>query len=251
MPRQILAPAILVSLLAMLLLTARLERALAADECAAGPVGTAPPGSHWYYRLDRPTHAHCWYLGPQGIRVAPAGTHAVPSVVRLPIARPTLLSGESAYASADTSAYAGADTSADAAVTTPQRKPREGEAAPTFAMRWLGSSASAAALASAAVSDETASATEPVAAGKADRLSSISPIREGADHESMAARAARPFALMLAVLVAGLASIGSAKGAMFRRFTARRRRGSTPADALRRRRTDDKGRSFRTIQPQR
>ena len=238
MPRQILAPAILVSLLAMLLLTARLERALAADECAAGPVGTAPPGSHWYYRLDRPTHAHCWYLGPQGIRVAPAGTHAVPSVVRLPIARPTLLSGESAYASAD--------ASADPAATTPQRKPREGETSPTFAMRWLGSSASAAALASAAVIDETASATEPVAAGKADRLSSISPIREGADHESMAARAARPFALMLAVLVAGLASIGSTKGAMFRRFTARRRRGSTSFDDAGRAKGDGR-RSFRTI----
>ena len=234
MPRQILAPAILVSLLAMLLLTARLERALAADECAAGPVGTAPPGSHWYYRLDRPTHAHCWYLGPQGIRVAPAGTHAVPSVVRLPIARPTLLSGESAYASAD------------AAATTPQPKPREGEAAPTFAMRWLGSSASAAALASAAVSaGETARATEPAAGGKADRLS-ISPIREDADHESMTARAARPFALMLAVLVVGLASISSAKGAMFRRFTARRRRGSTSFDDAGRAKGDGR-RSFRTI----
>ena len=234
MPRQILAPAILVSLLAMLLLTARLERALAADECAAGPVGTAPPGSHWYYRLDRPTHAHCWYLGPQGIRVAPAGTHAVPSVVRLPIARPTFLSGESAYASAD------------AAATTPQPKPREGEAAPTFAMRWLGSSASAAALASAAVSaGETARATEPAAGGKADRLS-ISPIREDADHESMTARAARPFALMLAVLVVGLASISSAKGAMFRRFTARRRRGSTSFDDAGRAKGDGR-RSFRTI----
>ena len=245
MPRQILGPAILVSLLAMLLLTARSDRARAADECGAGPVGTAPPGSHWYYRLDRVTHAHCWYLGPQGMRV-PADTRAAPSVVRLPIARPTLLSGESAYASADTSAYAGADTSADAAVTTPQRKPREGEAAPTFAMRWLGSSASAAALASAAVSaGETARATEPAAGGKADRLS-ISPIREDADHESMTARAARPFALMLAVLVVGLASISSAKGAMFRRFTARRRRGSTSFDDAGRAKGDGR-RSFRTI----
>jgi len=238
MPRQILAPAILVSLLAMLLLTARSDRARAADECASGPVGTAPPGSHWYYRLDRATHAHCWYLGPLGMRVAPAGTRAVPSVVRLPIARPTFLSGESAYASAD--------GSADPAATTPQRKPREGETSPTFAMRWLGSSASAAALASAAVSaGETARATEPAAGGKADRLS-ISPIREDADHESMTARAARPFALMLAVLVVGLASISSAKGAMFRRFTARRRRGSTSFDDAGRAKGDGR-RSFRTI----
>jgi hypothetical protein len=41
----------------------------AADECLSGPKGTAPQGSHWYYRVDRPTGRHCWYLGSQGQKV--------------------------------------------------------------------------------------------------------------------------------------------------------------------------------------
>src|SRR5258708_961335 len=38
----------------------------AADECLSGPKGTAPTGSHWYYRVDRSTGRHCWYLGAEG-----------------------------------------------------------------------------------------------------------------------------------------------------------------------------------------
>src|SRR5215470_8973204 len=38
----------------------------AADECLRGPNGTAPAGSHWYYRVDRSTGRHCWYLGAEG-----------------------------------------------------------------------------------------------------------------------------------------------------------------------------------------
>jgi hypothetical protein len=41
----------------------------AADECLSGPRGTAPQGSHWYYRVDRSTGRHCWYLGAAGQRV--------------------------------------------------------------------------------------------------------------------------------------------------------------------------------------
>src|SRR5215475_12604995 len=41
----------------------------AADECLSGPKGTAPQGSHWYYRVDRSTGRHCWYLGSQGQKV--------------------------------------------------------------------------------------------------------------------------------------------------------------------------------------
>src|SRR5215475_2692738 len=41
----------------------------AADECLGGPKGTAPQGSHWYYRVDRSTGRHCWYLGAQGQKV--------------------------------------------------------------------------------------------------------------------------------------------------------------------------------------
>jgi len=41
----------------------------AADECLSGPKGTAPKGGHWYYRVDRSTGRHCWYVGAEGQKV--------------------------------------------------------------------------------------------------------------------------------------------------------------------------------------
>ena len=39
-------------------------RGLAASptKCIEVPVGRAPEGEHWYYRLDRETHRKCWYV---------------------------------------------------------------------------------------------------------------------------------------------------------------------------------------------
>lgn len=37
--------------------------ASAAEECLSAPKGASPEGSHWYYRIDRATKRHCWYLG--------------------------------------------------------------------------------------------------------------------------------------------------------------------------------------------
>ncbi len=37
----------------------------AADTCLSGPKDQAPSGSHWYYRIDRATKRHCWYIGTQ------------------------------------------------------------------------------------------------------------------------------------------------------------------------------------------
>lgn len=36
--------------------------ARAADECLAAPNKTSPLGEHWYYRIERSTKRHCWYL---------------------------------------------------------------------------------------------------------------------------------------------------------------------------------------------
>ncbi len=41
----------------------------AADDCLAGPNAPSPPGTHWYYRVDRATHRQCWYLGAEGAHV--------------------------------------------------------------------------------------------------------------------------------------------------------------------------------------
>jgi hypothetical protein len=41
----------------------------AADECLRGPNGTSPKGSHWFYRVERSSGRHCWYLGSEGQKV--------------------------------------------------------------------------------------------------------------------------------------------------------------------------------------
>jgi hypothetical protein len=52
--------------------TMHLADAGAADECLAAPRKGASPGQHWYYRVDRATQRHCWYLGAEGKSVARA-----------------------------------------------------------------------------------------------------------------------------------------------------------------------------------
>src|SRR4051794_1730827 len=43
-----------------------------ADNCLSGPKGAAPAGSHWYYRIDRPTKRKCWYVGEEKNKTAKA-----------------------------------------------------------------------------------------------------------------------------------------------------------------------------------
>src|SRR5215475_95661 len=50
-------------------MSASMTTSRAADECLSGPKGTAPAGSHWYYRIERSTGRHCWYLGAEGQKV--------------------------------------------------------------------------------------------------------------------------------------------------------------------------------------
>lgn len=39
------------------------------DECKTKPDSSSPAGLHWYYRVDRASNRHCWYLHEQGMRV--------------------------------------------------------------------------------------------------------------------------------------------------------------------------------------
>jgi hypothetical protein len=67
--------AIFVSLLAGAALTTVSHGAVpAADDCLAAPKSQTPSGGHWYYRVDRATKRHCWYVGDEKeklSRVAP------------------------------------------------------------------------------------------------------------------------------------------------------------------------------------
>ena len=79
------------------------------DTCLRAPKGGAPQGSHWYYRIERPSMRKCWYLADKGLTVArraaartapqtesnanvddaPAPVPAAESVPATPVAEPT------------------------------------------------------------------------------------------------------------------------------------------------------------------
>ncbi len=65
------ATAILVGALASVTLVVAMNGAArAADACLSGPKGTAPKGSHWYYRIDHATKRNCWYVRAEGDKPA-------------------------------------------------------------------------------------------------------------------------------------------------------------------------------------
>jgi hypothetical protein len=62
--------AVFASILAGTLAPVPLGAAPAADDCLSAPNGPTTDGSHWYYRIDRATKRHCWYLREQGEKVS-------------------------------------------------------------------------------------------------------------------------------------------------------------------------------------
>jgi hypothetical protein len=61
--------------------------ARAANDCLSGPKHEAPPGRHWYYRIDRPNNRKCWFVGEEGQHVSQTGSRqplASPSPSALP-----------------------------------------------------------------------------------------------------------------------------------------------------------------------
>jgi hypothetical protein len=77
MLRQKLLPAILVVLpgTAALMAQSTLVEATV-DECKTRPSSATPPGTHWYYRVNRAHNQHCWYLSSAGAVVRARGAIA-------------------------------------------------------------------------------------------------------------------------------------------------------------------------------
>jgi hypothetical protein len=179
----------------------------AADECIAKPGGTAPQGSHWYYRINRADGRHCWYLGPAGQKVRarakaeqPAATSKlIPPATERPVepavAETTI--SETRSVVADASSEAGAN----------RLLPEAGARSPTS---MTGSS----------------EAERPAAAtGAEDDMPLIWPLLSPAD-----ASAARPAAqsrvkweYVLAVIAGALALAAMLIGGIFNRAAARER----------------------------
>jgi hypothetical protein len=81
-------PAILFMPLGTVLVTAQTSLAEpAAEECKTKPGSSAPPGSHWYYRINRTDQRRCWFLGPEGAKVRSQAREAA-SNVSLPTRTP-------------------------------------------------------------------------------------------------------------------------------------------------------------------
>jgi hypothetical protein len=68
MPKRItlFVAGVFVCLLAAFALTTLSGRAVRAADCITEPNADSPPGSHWYYHLDRASNRKCWNLRPQG-----------------------------------------------------------------------------------------------------------------------------------------------------------------------------------------
>ena len=52
--------------------------ALAAETCIAAPTSSAPPGSHWFYRVDHASQRKCWHLAQADRRTQSTASRAAP-----------------------------------------------------------------------------------------------------------------------------------------------------------------------------
>jgi hypothetical protein len=134
-------PAILAALPASLLVAGQAgARETATEACKAHPGATAPRGSHWYYRINRPDGRHCWFLGsleqhhhsatPRALLRRPAAASrnrsATAAAADAPSPRITLLK-----TSITADPYA-----APASPASPEPPRAESQASMDFATRW-------------------------------------------------------------------------------------------------------------------
>jgi hypothetical protein len=93
----------------------------AADDCLSAPRGQTPEGNHWYYRIERGTKRHCWYLREEGEKLSQsAPSSAAPSAKPIaPKAEPAIR-GSVANARAELPAAQTRDAADSAAATAPQ-----------------------------------------------------------------------------------------------------------------------------------
>jgi len=140
------ASAIFASLIVGAPLTTISDSAAGADdECLSSPKDQTPQGGHWYYRIDRVTKRHCWYLKVDDEKPSQAAARPVSPKVVAPFQRSI------AEARAELPTQGRTEqpnqgnrlTSADVAVSTMNRdtKPPVAEIPQTVVgSRWLGQS---------------------------------------------------------------------------------------------------------------
>jgi hypothetical protein len=111
-------------LTAGLLAAVSLGGARAADDCLAAPNAPTAGGSHWYYRIDRATKRHCWYLREQSEKLSQS---------RAPSSRSTMIVGQGETTAQRSVADAHAELTAPSVFEQPVRTDAQVAAMPAEA----------------------------------------------------------------------------------------------------------------------
>ena len=107
----------------------------AGDMCRASPGAAAPQGQHWYYRVDRATKRHCWYLNTEGIHVHSFANVAAPAPSEHE--NTGKQAGATTSGTVQTAATQTATAQAASAETALLEPPVRGHSAIDFTSRWL------------------------------------------------------------------------------------------------------------------
>jgi hypothetical protein len=206
--------------------------AVAADDCLGAPKGETPQGSHWYYRIDRVTKQHCWYLREEGEKLTQAAPPATAPPTKPVAAKPEAAMQRSvADARAEFSAQprfeqpkrgdepamaVAPDTATSGnygATPLPRIPPPES----VVASRWPDASAAPVPTGPAPVKPYVVAAVSPPALAPMPAA-----IVAGAAADASSQAPAYSVKMLLAALMAALAFAGLLAGVIFR-FTGRKR----------------------------
>jgi hypothetical protein len=203
----------------------------AAGTCLSKPGGSAPEGRHWFYRIDRATRRHCWYLGDIGTK---ARHTVVPTRLSFPRPAPKLAAAKSRRSEVPVQVVD--EPSAAAVPKLPAIEPK-----PMVSFRWPENSRTSVNVASIPSSVSSSFAQEPQASTGDDDMPLIWPVLGEADLAATASPSTwTATAKTVVPLVLGAVAFATLFGCVFSEFLAVRRQRRV-ADQLRRVRLEQTG----------
>jgi hypothetical protein len=172
---RLFLPAILTMFFGLMSLSA--SRAVA-DDCLASPNAASPPGTHWYYRVDRATHRQCWYLGAEGTKVRVQTRQAnAPARPRSPKpSEPAVPTAPAAVTSSDTAPDEVLPTRDPAEPAGPAKAAADDPGSPAFSGRWADAPKAATPVDTATSDMRSSYAQEPSTPSSEDEMPLVWPI---------------------------------------------------------------------------
>jgi hypothetical protein len=211
--------AILIGALAGVTLAVATNGVARAEACLSAPKGTAPKGSHWYYRIDHATKRNCWYVRAETEKpAAPQRSSVSQSAPQTEPLQPSVANARAEASPADTGqSSAGAVERAPPAAATnaPGLDPPAADGGQSaVASRWLDQAGAEPAI---------GSTPEPADAGAAaNSPASPAAVAPLAAANARPALPSGPVPTLLLVIVGALALAALFAGVIFRFGSARR-----------------------------